>query len=210
MRIGIKICGLTEPAGLDACLEYGADWVGFNFFARSPRYVTTTQAAQLIRRIEAAPVQPGRVGLFVNPTDEQIAETLDNVSLDILQLYTTPERAQVIRQKFGLPVWLSVAVSTQNDLPTTALADRFVIESRPPEGATRPGGNGLAFPWHLTRAWQAPASWMLAGGLRPETVAQAIRESAANAVDVASGVESTPGVKDPDAIAHFIAAARAV
>ena len=203
--IGVKICGLAEPAGFDAAIAHGADWVGFVFFARSPRAVSPAAAAALSGR---HPGGAGRVGLFVHPTDDEIAACLDRVRLDALQLYDSPERVQAIRARFGLPVWLACAVSERTDLPDHAGADRLLVESRPPRDADRPGGNGVALDWTMLQGWKPPCPWMLAGGLDPANVARAIRESRAMAVDVSSGVEASSGVKDPTRIAAFIAAAR--
>ena len=203
--IGVKICGLAEAAGFDAAIAHGADWVGFVFFARSPRVVSPEAAAMLSRR------HPGgakRIGLFVEPTDDEIAACLDRVRLDALQLYGTPERAQAIGARFGLPVWLACAVSTRADLPDATPVDRLLIESRPPSQSGRPGGNGVTLDWRMLQGWHAPGPWMLAGGLDPDNVARAIRQSRATAVDVSSGVEASPGIKDPVRIAAFIAAAR--
>lgn len=206
MSVGVKICGLTEERGLDACLEYGADWIGLNFFAKSPRHVTPARAGELARRIECTPSIC--VGLFVEPTDAEVAAVLDTVPLDVLQLYTSPERVALLARMSGKEVWLSCPVSTRADLPVHCAVQRLVIESRAPKEAGRPGGNGLALPWDLTQGWNAPGPWILAGGLTPENVALAIRMSDAPAVDVASGVESEPGIKDPAAVKHFIEQAR--
>ncbi|MBO1329428.1 phosphoribosylanthranilate isomerase [Acetobacter suratthaniensis] len=203
--VGVKICGLTEPAGFDACVTHGADWIGFVFFERSPRFVTPEQAATLSRRTVGG---PERVGLFVEPDDALIENTLRHVPLDILQIYATDERARFIRQRFGLPVWLSRPVATQADLPATCPVERILIEPRPPKTATRPGGNAQRLDWSLLQDWQPSYNWMLAGGLNVETVEQAIRTTRAPAVDVSSGVEQAPGIKDPEAIARFIAHAR--
>ncbi|GBR09950.1 phosphoribosylanthranilate isomerase [Acetobacter oeni] len=210
MTVKVKICGLTDEAGVRVCLEHRVDWLGFNFFTRSPRYVTLSRAAELIRlvRIPAAP--PGCVGLFVEPSDAEIAEALREVPLDVLQLYTSAERASEIRTKFGRKVWRSCPVSSEADLPLTTGADALIIESCPPPEASRPGGNGAIFPWGLAHGWKAPAPWLLAGGLNPGNVARAIVESGAKAVDVSSGVEAAPGVKDSAAIASFVIAARQV
>lgn len=204
--IGIKICGLTEPEGLDAAIAHGADWVGFVFFARSPRAVTPAQAASLAARVPSG--GPRRIGLFVAPDDDAIAATLDAVALDGLQIYAPTARALEIREKFHLPVWHANGVTTADDLPATTPLDGLVIESRPPAGADRPGGNAQPIDWAITKNWQAPVPWMLAGGLTPDTVAQAIALSGAPAVDVSSGVESAPGRKDTRLIARFIQAAR--
>lgn len=209
MKIGVKICGLSDAAAFDAAIAHGADWVGFVFFARSPRAVDPTQAAALSAR---HPGGAGRIGLFVRPSDEEIAGCLDRVRLDGLQIYDSAERARGIGQRFGLPVWLACAISSRADLPTEPCPDgpveRFVIESRPPMRSERPGGNGIALDWTMLRGWSAPRPWLLAGGLDPANVGEAIRQSGAAAVDVSSGVETSPGVKDPERIAAFIQAAR--
>jgi len=202
----VKICGLVEPAGFDAAITHGADWVGFVFFARSPRAIAPLQAAALSAR------HPGgapRIGLFVRPEDDEIARCLDGIRLDGLQIYDTPQRTQEIGSRFGLPVWLCCAASGQADLPTAVQADGLIIESRPPAHAERPGGNGVVMDWTILQGWNAPVPWLLAGGLDTGNVAQAIRQSGASAVDVSSGVESSPGRKDPARIAAFIKAARA-
>lgn len=206
----VKICGLSEAAGFDAAIEHGADWIGFVFFDRSPRVVTPSQAARLSAR------HPGgarRIGLFVRAGDQEIAACLDQVRLDGLQVYDTPERAEAIGARFGLPVWLAYGVSTEADLPRSVPPQqvmRLVIESHAPRQADRPGGNGIRFDWTMLQGWQAPCPWMLAGGLDPDNVAEAIRHSGAGAVDVSSGVESGPGLKDPRRIAAFIRAAKSV
>lgn len=204
--IKVKICGLTEAEGFDAAIAAGADWIGFNFFPASPRVVTPAQAAALAAR---APNGPLYVGLFVHPSEDDIATVLATLRLDILQLYTDAPRAAALRQLFGLPVWRAIGVSTAAELPTTADgADALLVEAKPPQGATRPGGNATRFDWRITRAWRPPCPWLLAGGLDPDNVAEAIRQSGAPAVDVSSGVERSKGIKDPARIAAFIKAAR--
>lgn len=204
---GVKICGLTEEAGFDACIAHGADWVGFVFFDRSPRCVTPAQARALSGRHAGG---PARVGLFVHPDDETLARVLDGVSLDILQIYASFERAAEVYARFGVPVWLSQPVSARADLPVAcpAAAERILIEPKPPASASRPGGNAQKLDWGLMQGWTPSFPWMLAGGLTPDNVAQAIEQSGAPAVDVSSGVESAPGLKSPDAIARFIQNAR--
>ena len=207
--IEVKICGLSDPPGFDAAIAHGADWVGFVFFARSPRAVTAAQAAALSAR---HPGGAGRIGLFVRADDEAIGRCLDRLRLDGLQLYDTAERAQAIGVRFGLPVWLACPVSTRTDLPQEIPAgsriERLLVESRPPSQADRPGGNGVQLDWTMLRDWDAPTPWLLAGGLDPDNVGEAIRSSGATAVDVSSGVESAPGRKDPARIAAFIRAVR--
>jgi phosphoribosylanthranilate isomerase len=201
----VKICGINDAASFDTVIDAGADWVGFVFFPPSPRYITPEAAAALSAR---APGGPPRVGLFVNPTAEQIAATLDVVRLDILQLYGADTGA--MRAHFGLPIWRAVGVDSPADLTTDSHgADRLLIEAKPPPDATRPGGNAVSFDWTLLHGWKSPVPWVLAGGLTPANVAAAIRETGARAVDVSSGVEKAKGVKDPALIRAFIANARA-
>ncbi len=202
----VKICGLNDAAGFDAAVDAGADWVGFVFFPASPRAVTPAQAAALSARHRGGPL---RVGLFVDPSDAGVAATLAAVKLDVLQLYVPPARAAALRQRFGVPVWRAVGVTNAAELPGAEPVDGFVIEPKPPAGATRPGGNAVALDWSLLTGWRAPLPWLLAGGLGPDNVAAAIRASAATAVDVSSGVERSRGVKDPELIRAFVAAARA-
>lgn len=204
----VKICGINDAASFDTVVEAGADWVGFVFFPPSPRFITPAVAARLSKRHSGGPL---RVGLFVKPRIQDIAATLDTIPLDILQVYADAQTVASIRAATGRPVWRAIGVSTAADLPAqTDDADAFVIEAKPPAGATRPGGNATAFDWALLRGWSAPAPWVLAGGLNPGNVRQAIVTSGATAVDVSSGVESAPGVKSATLIRDFIRAARRV
>lgn len=206
MSVVIKICGLRCAEALDAAAEAGADWIGLVFFRPSPRFVDVETALALARRL---PSRIGRAGLFVEPSDEQIAAVLDRVPLDALQIYASAPRAAEIRARFGLPVWRAVGVSAPADLPADAGGvERLVIEAKPPEGANRPGGNAARFDWRMLAGWTPPAPWVLAGGLDPDNVGEAIRLTAAPMVDVSSGVERERGVKDPGLIRAFIAAAR--
>ena len=201
----VKICGINDAVGFDTSVEAGADWLGFNFFAPSPRYVTPAQAASLSARHQGGPL---RIGLFVAPSLDDIAQTLATVQLDALQIYG-PMDFPAIRARFALPLWRPIGVATATDLPTDPRdADTLLIEAKPPTDATRPGGNATSFDWSLLHGWTAPAPWLLAGGLTPANVAAAIHTTNAPAVDVSSGVESTPGQKDPARIRAFIAAAR--
>lgn len=201
----VKICGINDTLGFDTSVQAGADWIGFNFFPRSPRYVTPTQAASLSARHQGGPL---RIGLFVAPTMDDIAQTLATVQLDALQLYG-PVDFPAIRARFALPLWRPIGVAAATDLPTDPRdADTLLIEAKPPADATRPGGNATIFDWSLLHGWIAPCPWLLAGGLTPDNVAAAIRATGAPAVDVSSGVESAPGEKDPARIRAFIAAAR--
>ncbi len=203
----VKICGVTSEAGFDATVEAGADWLGFVFFARSPRAVSPARAQALSARQIGGPL---RVGLFVDPSDDEVAATLDAVALDILQIHAPAPRVAELGGRFEIPVWRAIGVSERTDLPPAAEgADALLIEAKPPQGATRPGGNATRFDWHLLRGWQPGYDWLLAGGLTPENVQQAIRITGATAVDVSSGVESAPGVKDSARIAAFVMQARA-
>ena len=200
----VKICGITSSDAYDAAMA--ADYVGFVFFPPSPRYLTLERAGGLAR-----PHGPARVGLFVEPTDEAIAAALGAVPLDVLQVVGSAERAAALRQRFGRPVWRAMAVQAASDLPAAmAGADALLLDASPPRGATRPGGNAVAFDWSVLQGWTAPGPWLLAGGLTPANVASAIRATGAPAVDVSSGVERVPGQKDPALIEAFIRAARSV
>jgi phosphoribosylanthranilate isomerase len=205
--VRVKICGINDPAAIDAAVEGGADWIGFNFFPPSPRYVTPVHARELASRHKDGPL---RVGLFVNPTEGMIAEVLAEVPLDVLQLYGATGALAGMRARFGRPIWRPVGVAVEGDLPFGLEdADALLVEAKPPADATRPGGNAVRFDWTLTLGWRAPGPWLLAGGLDPGNVAEAIRLSGANAVDVSSGVESAKGVKDAALIYSFIRNARA-
>ncbi len=205
-RVRVKICGINDPLAFDTAIEAGADWVGFVFFPPSPRYVLPAKAAAISTR---SPGGAPRVGLFVDPTPEAVAATLDVVRLDVLQVYGAVDLA-ALRTRFGLPIWQAVGVATAADLPVrSGGAERLVVEAKAPPEATRPGGNAVRFDWSLLRGWAAPAPWILAGGLTVGNVAEAVRVTGARAVDVSSGVESARGVKDPARIRAFIANAKA-
>lgn len=208
--VKVKICGINDPDAFDAAVAAGTDWLGFNFSPRSPRYVSPADAAALSARHAGG---PRRVGLFVNPTEAEITAALGVVALDVLQLYGTLPNGAVsserMRARFGLPVWRPVGISDRADLPRHVTGeDALLLEAKPPPSATRPGGNAQRFDWTLLQGWQAPAPWLLAGGLSPGNVAEAILLSGALAVDVSSGVERAPGKKDPDLIRAFVEAAK--
>lgn len=206
----VKICGLKTAEALVAATDAGAAYVGFVFFAKSPRNLDFATAASLARA-----TQPGvcKVALTVNANDDFLDALLDAVPIDMLQLHgrETPDRVAAIRSRCGLPVMKAIGVADEADLAAIAdysrVADQLLIDAKPPPGAALPGGNALAFDWRLIqgRRWAVP--WMLAGGLTPANVADAIRLTGATQVDVSSGVESAPGVKDPVLIRAFIAAA---
>lgn len=209
----VKICGIKDATALAAAHDAGADMVGFVFFPPSPRAVTPAEAGMLAQSYRNG---PKRVGLFVDPDDAMLAATLAEVPLDILQLHgeESPARAGEIRARFGKPVMKALGIGSKADLarlPDYAdQVDYFLLDARPPPGSALPGGNALAFDWALMRGEYLPRPWLLAGGLTPANVAEAIAASGAPGVDVSSGVERTRGVKDPAAIAAFIAAAKSV
>lgn len=210
--ISFKICGLRSVAEVSAVAQAGARYAGFVFFPKSPRYVSVPEARALAL---ASPVGLAKVGLVVDPTDALLDEILADVPLDMLQLHghESPERVAQVRARYGLPVMKALGVRSEDDLPALAefgrVADQLLVDAKPAEGADLPGGNGLAFDWRLIagRRWACP--WMLAGGLTPENVGRAIEMTGARQVDLSSGVESAPGVKDPVLIARFADAVRA-
>ncbi len=209
----VKICGLKDCADVEAAAQAGARYIGLNFFPKSPRYVSPAQAADLA---VVTPFGVAKVALVVNATDAEIDEIITNVPLDILQLHgaETPGRVAEIRARIGLPVMKAIGVADHADIAQIsdyeAVADQILVDAKPPKNAVLPGGNGLSFDWRLIsgRKWQRP--WMLAGGLVPNNVAEAIRLTGAQQVDVSSGVESTKGVKDVALIKAFIEAAGVV
>ena len=206
MTVRIKICGLREAAGWDAAVDSRADWLGLNFFPRSPRFLTPAEAGRLAARGTGG---AGLVGLFVAPfEDDAVRAVLDAVPLAALQVYGP---VAGLRERFGVPIWQAIGVETAADLPHAAPgADHLLVEAKPPRGATRPGGNATSFDWPILSGWASPLCWTLGGGLTPGNVADAIRISGAAAVDVSSGVERAPGLKDPALIRAFADAARSV
>jgi phosphoribosylanthranilate isomerase len=214
MSVTAKICGLSTEEAVSVAVAGGAAYLGFVFYPPSPRAVTPREAARL-----CAGVPPGvaRVGLFVDADDAVIEAALALAPLDILQFHgsETPERVGEVRSRFGLPVMKAVAIARPQDVLGAAryedIADLLLFDAKPPRRPDAlPGGNGLAFDWGLIadRLWRR--QWMLSGGLTAEVLPEAVRISGAAAVDVSSGVESRSGVKDPDKILAFLAAARAL
>ncbi|PEQ13173.1 N-(5'-phosphoribosyl)anthranilate isomerase [Novosphingobium sp. PC22D] len=205
-----KICGISTADALDAAIRARADFAGLVFFEKSPRFVGSARAADLAARSQG---RIGRVGLFVDADDATIAQAVDAGRLEALQLHgsETPGRAAQLRARFGIPVWKALAVTGEADVARArtyaGAADMILFDAKTPKG-TLPGGMGLSFDWRLVAGWRGPLAWGLAGGLNPENVAEAVRLTQAPLVDTSSGVETAPGVKDPDLIAAFCRAAR--
>ncbi|MEM8577771.1 MAG: phosphoribosylanthranilate isomerase [Pseudomonadota bacterium] len=207
MPTSVKICGLSEPETLRAAVDAGAAYVGFVFFDKSPRNVTLDRAAAL-----AVQVPPGvvKVGLVVNPDDAFLDRLMAEVPLDMLQLHgaETHERTAEVKARTGLPVMKAVGVAGPDDLPKldayARVADQLLVDAKPPAGGDLPGGNGLSFDWRLITGRRWPVPWMLAGGLTPDNAAEAVRVTGAPALDVSSGVERAPGVKDAGLIQAFL------
>jgi phosphoribosylanthranilate isomerase len=212
MPLAIKICGLKTPEALDVALESGADMTGFVFFPPSPRNLGLEAARALGGRVNG---RAGKVALTVDANDETLFGIIEALKPDMLQLHgnETPERVVAVRTRFGLPVMKALPIAQRSDLSPIRLyanvADRILFDARAPQDATRPGGLGRTFDWTLLKDIDRKINFMLSGGLDADNVAQALAITRAPGVDVSSGVESEPGVKDPDKIRAFIAAARA-
>lgn len=212
MAVHVKICGLRDRASVDSAAQAGARYVGFVFFPRSPRAVDVSVARCLAAE---TPFGVAKVALVVDADDALIDRIADEIAIDMLQLHgnESPGRVAEIRTRTGLPVMKALGVAGREDMerlgPYFEVADQVLIDAKPPEGADLPGGNGLAFDWRLVAGRRWPKPWILAGGLNPGNVAEAIRLTGAEQVDVSSGVESSPGVKDAAKIAAFVAAAQA-
>jgi phosphoribosylanthranilate isomerase len=210
-RIAVKICGLRSVEDVQAVARAGGSYIGLNFFPPSPRYVSPDLARRLAL---AAPPGLAKVALTVDADEATLDAIVAAMPLDMLQLHghESPERVAEVRARYGLPVMKVLGVRDESDLAPllefSMVADQIMIDAKAPKGAVLPGGNGVPFDWRLVaqRRWLRP--WMLAGGLTPENVAEAIRLTGARQVDVSSGVESAPGVKDHGRIAAFVAATR--
>ena len=213
MPIETKICGIRSREAAVAAARGGARWIGFVFYPPSPRALTPLEALALA---EGAPPSLGMVGLFVDPGDDLLTETLERVPLDMIQLHGNepPARVAEIRGRFGRPVMKAIKIATAGDLEPAAgylaVADRLLFDAKPPKSMKKalPGGNAVAFDWRVLagRSWTKP--WMLSGGLHQANVGQAVGITGAQAVDVSSGVEERPGIKSPDKISEFLEAAR--
>lgn len=207
----VKICGLSTIETMNAATQSGAAYVGLVFFEKSPRHVSIDQAVELT---QVVPAGVCKVALVVNPTDAELDAILEKTPIDMIQLHgaETADRVAAVRARYGLPVMKAVGIADEGDLKQLAnyaqVADQLLVDAKPPKNADLPGGNGLSFDWRLIagRRWAVP--WMLAGGLTPDNVAEAVRLTGAQQVDVSSGVESSAGAKSPRLITEFLDRAR--
>ncbi|MEQ8355668.1 MAG: phosphoribosylanthranilate isomerase [Kiloniellaceae bacterium] len=212
MSVDVKICGISTAEAMTAAVEGGAAFVGLVFYPPSPRAVTPVEAAPLAALVPGGVV---KTGLLVDADDSAIETILKEVPLDLLQLHgaESPKRVAEIKLRFGLPVMKVVKLRQQGDLesvqPYLAVADRLLFDAKPPAemAGTLPGGNAVAFDWTILAGTTWPLPWMLAGGLTPQNVAEAVAVSGAPRVDVSSGVEDAPGRKNPRKIRAFLRAA---
>ena len=207
----IKICGLSTPETLDAAITAGVELVGFVFFPKSPRHLSFETAAALGKQAANRSV---KVALSVDADDALLDAITTHLKPDMLQFHgsESPARVAEAKARYGLPVMKAIGISGPADLAAVAaydgVADRILFDAKPPKGADLPGGNGLTFDWDILTGTRLKAPFMLSGGLEPANVAEAARQTHAPAVDVSSGVESQPGVKDPARMAAFVAALR--
>ena len=212
MSLIVKICGLSTRETLDVALGAGADMVGFVFFPPSPRHLSLETARELGKQAKG---RATKVALTVDADDATLSNIVETLQPDLLQLHGTETVARLrdVKARFGLPVMKVIAVETSADLAAlpgfAGVADRILFDARAPKGATRPGGLGAVFDWQLLSKLELKLPFMLSGGLNPDNVAEAIRVTRAGGVDVSSGVERSPGHKDPELILKFIRAARA-
>ncbi|GHE97570.1 N-(5'-phosphoribosyl)anthranilate isomerase [Aliiroseovarius zhejiangensis] len=212
MGATVKICGLSDAQHVKAAVSAGARYLGFVFFPKSPRNVSIERAAKLMVDV---PVGVAKVALVVNADDALLDRITSETLVDMVQLHgsESPERVAQVKARYGLPVMKAIGIAGPEDVAQieryAGVADQLLIDAKAPKGADLPGGNGIAFDWRLVQRKYWPCPWMLAGGLAPDNVAEAIRLTGAKQVDVSSGVESAPGIKDDRLIAAFCAAAHA-
>lgn len=212
MALDIKICGLKTDGALAAALAGGASHVGFIFFAKSPRYVEPVEAGRLRQATQGRAIA---VAVTVDASDAFLDEIVAAMHPDMLQLHgsETPERVAEVKARYGLPVMKALSVSEAADLertkPFIGIADRFLFDAKPPTGSQLPGGNGVAFDWHILAGLDASVDYMLSGGLNAANIGDALRLANPPGIDISSGVESAPGVKDPALIEQFFRAVRA-
>jgi phosphoribosylanthranilate isomerase len=212
MSLAVKICGLSTPETIEAAVAGGADYIGFVFYAKSPRHVSAGRAAALAQPI---PRSIQRCGLFVDPDDGLLDTTLNLMPLDLLQLHGSepPERCAALRERFRRPVMKAISIATAEDVARAeswiGSVDLLLFDAKPPpDPDALPGGNGIPFDWRLLAGRSWPVPWMLSGGLTAGNLRDAVRATQAPAVDVSSGVEDSPGIKNAGMIREFLAAAK--
>jgi phosphoribosylanthranilate isomerase len=211
MTTKAKICGIKTPEALDAAIAGGADYIGLVFCAASPRHLELDEARSLAARARG---KAGIVVLTVDADDVALDEIAQEIAPDFLQLHgsETPERVAEIKRMFGLPVIKAIPVRTPDDAAAqrnyAGVADLILFDAKPPAGATRPGGHGQTFDWTILDGVTSRATFMLSGGLNPDNVAAAIRVTHPAVVDVSSGVETAPGIKDAELIRRFLQAVK--
>ncbi|MER9139355.1 phosphoribosylanthranilate isomerase [Mesorhizobium sp. M0047] len=212
MALDIKICGLKTDGAMAAALACGASHVGFIFFAKSPRYVEPAEAGRLR---EVARGKAKAVAVTVDASDAFLDEIVAKMQPDMLQLHgaETPERVAEMKARYGLPVMKALPLSEAADLerikPFVGIADRFLFDAKPPKGSELPGGNGVVYDWRILAGLDAGVDYMLSGGLNAGNIGDALRLANPPGIDISSGVESAPGVKDPALIEQFFRAVRA-
>ena len=207
MKVRVKLCGLTTQGDIDAAATAGAAYIGLVFFDKSPRNVSIETARSMALH---SPVGLAKVALVVNADDAALDRITASVPLDMLQLHgsESPDRVAAVKARYGLPVMKALGIASRADVARAQLysgvADQLLLDAKPAEGETLPGGNGLSFDWSLLEgeSWSVP--WMLAGGLTPDNVAEAVRCSGAQQVDVSSGIETAPGQKSAALMAKFV------
>ena len=211
MAIDIKICGLKTEEAMAAALDGGASHVGFIFFEKSPRNIEIAEAARLRR---AARGRAQAVAVSVDADDAMLERIVEGMRPDLLQFHgkESPERIARLKERFGLPVMKAISVREKGDLDLLpayrGIADRFLLDAKPPAGAELPGGNGLPFDWSILASLDGKVDYMLSGGLNAANIGQAMATARPRGIDVSSGVERAPGIKDPDLIRAFFSAVR--
>lgn len=210
--VSVKVCGLANVDDVRACADAGANYMGLVFFEKSPRNIAIPAALELAL---AAPLGLAKVALVVNSSNAELDAITGTVPLDMFQLHgkETPERVAEVKARYGLPVMKAVGIADGDDLSKLesyfGVADQILVDAKPPKGGELPGGNGLSFDWRLIAGRRWPCPWMLAGGLTPENVAEAVKMTGAKQVDVSSGVEDEPGQKNAELIQKFVHSSRA-
>ncbi|NDE90045.1 MAG: phosphoribosylanthranilate isomerase [Alphaproteobacteria bacterium] len=213
MSISVKICGVKTEEAVNAAVKSGVGFLGFNFCAASPRFVTPEQAAQL------APLVPPsiqKVALFVDPKDGELEDTLNVFNADMIQLHgmESPSRVAEIKRLYGKPIMKAIALSQAEDLEETVayenIVNWFLFDALAPKGSKLPGGNAVSFNWNIMKDYASPLPWMLAGGINASNIKQAVEQSGAKVIDVSSGVEITRGQKDPALITQLLELAKKI